>query len=309
VDAADYASLRASLHGVTLCLVAASTTAVTGQVTRACLDEGVDYLDVQFGGDKLAALRALEPEILKSGRCFVTEAGYHPGLPSALVRYAATQLDSMESAITAGFLNMGPIPYTEAVDELVEAFKDYDAHVYKNGAWTKRSAYEIRKFDFGTGIGQKACYSMFFEELRSLPEMFPALKETGFYISSTNLLVDALIMPFVMLGLKVFPKRGVRPLGRLVWWGMTGINKPPFRVVLFVDAKGYRNSRPAHVHASIEHADGYELTAIPVVAFLKQYLDGSARKPGLWMMGHLAEPIRLMQDMEAMGAIIKTNVG
>jgi len=194
------------------------------------------------------------------------------------------------------------------VDELVEAFKDYDARVYKNGAWTKRGAYEIRKYDFGAGVGQKTCYSMFFEELRGLPEMFPALKETGFYIASTNLLVDTLITPFVMLGLKLFPKRGVRPLGRLVWWSMTSLNKPPFRVVLSVLANGQRNGRPRKVRASIENADGYELTAIPVVAFLKQYLDGSARKSGLWMMGHLAEPVRLMKDMEAMGAIIKTNV-
>lgn len=33
-----------------------------------------------------------------------------------------------------------------------------------------------------------------------------------------------------------------------------------------------------------------------------------ARKPGLWMMGHLAEPVRLMQDMNAMGAKIETIV-
>jgi saccharopine dehydrogenase (NAD+, L-lysine-forming) len=30
-------------------------------------------------------------------------------------------------------------------------------------------------------------------------------------------------------------------------------------------------------------------------------MEGSARKPGLWMMGHLVEPIRLMKDMEKMG--------
>jgi saccharopine dehydrogenase (NAD+, L-lysine-forming) len=149
---------------------------------------------------------------------------------------------------------------------------------------------------------------MFFEELRALPGMFPSLKETGFYISSTNLLADTLITPIVMLGLKLFPTRGIRPLGKLVWWSMTALNKPPYRVVLSVWAKGLRNGEQAKVHARIEHADGYELTAIPVVAFLQQYLDGSARKPGLWMMGHLAEPVRLMQDMNAMGAKIETIV-
>lgn len=308
VDAAEETSLRSALRGVDLCLLAAPTTQSTERVVRACLESGADYLDVQFGGNKLGILKGLEAEILKAGRCFVTEAGFHPGLPSALVRHAATQLDSIESALTSGWLNIEPIPYTESVDELVEAFKDYDARVFRDGVWGKRGSYEMRKFDFGPGIGRKTCYSMYFEELGAMPAMFPGLKETGFYISGTNLLVDTLITPIVMLGLKVFPRRGVRPLGKLVWWSMTAFNKPPFGVVLCVEAKGQRNGKPARVRAQVGHADGYELTAIPVAAYLLQYLDGTARKPGLWMMGHLAEPRRLMKDMQAMGAKVETVV-
>ncbi|MBI5934878.1 MAG: saccharopine dehydrogenase NADP-binding domain-containing protein [Chloroflexi bacterium] len=312
-DASDPATLAASLRGVesstslrpSLCLVAAPTTQHTGQVARACLDAGVDYLDVQFAASKIASLRVLEPEIQKAGLCFVTEAGYHPGLPSALVRYAATYFDTLESAIVAGYLNVGDLPYTEAVDELVEAFKNYDARVFKNGAWTKRGGYETRKFDFGAGIGQKYCFSMFFEEMSDLPKMFPSLKETGFYLASVNYLADTLLTPFIMLGLKLFPKRGVRPLGKLLWWEMTKLTKPPYLVHLSADAKGQRNGSPREVKVRIEHEDGYELTAIPVVAALRQYLDGSARKPGLWMMGHLAEPVRLMKDMDAMGAKVE----
>jgi saccharopine dehydrogenase-like NADP-dependent oxidoreductase len=308
VDASDEASLAASLRGVDLCLVAAPTTQFTGQVARACLAAGTDYLDVQFAASKLKTLSALEPEIQKSGRCFVTEAGYHPGLPSALVRYAATFYDVIESAVVAGYLNVGGLPYTEAVDELVEAFKDYDARIYKNGAWTKRGGYETRKFNFGAGIGQKYCFSMFFEEMHALPKMYPSLKETGFYLASMNYVADTLLTPIIMLGLKLFPKRGVRPLGKLLWWEMTKLTKPPYLVHLSVEAKGTRNGSPRTVRARIEHVDGYELTAIPVVAFIRQYLDGSARKSGLWMMGHLAEPVRLMKDMETMGARVETVV-
>jgi len=306
VDASDDKSLRSALRGVALCLVASSTTQFTGQVARACLDTEVDYLDIQFAASKIASLRALELDILKAGRCFITEAGYHPGLPSALVRYSATFMDTIESALTAGYLNVGKIPYTESVDELVEAFKDFDARVFRNSAWTRRGGYEMRKFDFGLGIGTKLCYSMYFEELRTLPDIFPSLKETGFYIASTNLLADTFITPFVMLGLKLFPKRGIRPLGKLIWWSMTALAKPPYQVVLTVQARGRKAGNARQVRARIGHPDGYEITAIPVVALLKQYLDGSARKPGLWMMGHLVEPVRLMKDMELMGATIET---
>ncbi|NWG07924.1 MAG: saccharopine dehydrogenase NADP-binding domain-containing protein [Chloroflexi bacterium] len=305
VDAADADSLRKGLQGTDFLLVAAPTTHQADTVIKAALHAGVDYLDVQFSDVKLATLYKHKDEIEKKGLCFITEAGYHPGLPSAMVRYAAGKLDSLESALTAGYLNIGNIPYTEAVDELMEGFIHYQAQVFRNGVWTKPSGWDMRQFDFGPGIGKRECYSMFFEEMRALPEMYPSLKETGFYISGSNWIADLLVTPLVMAGLKLFPKRGNRPLGRLMWWAM-GKSKPPYRVVLKVEAYGQLNGKQAQVQARCEHEDGYELTAIPVAALLMQY--EQIRRPGLHMMGHLAEPNRLFQDMKKMGVTFVESV-
>lgn len=300
-DASNFESLTHALAGVTLCLVAAPVTHHAETVVRACLAARVDYLDVQFSSQKLKALRAAEADITQAGLCFVTEAGYHPGLPAALIRYAASKLSVTESALTAGYLNMKNIPYSEAVDELMEGFIEYQAQVFKNGAWTKPTSWDMQTFDFGEDIGKRACYSMFFEELRGIPEMYPTLKDAGFYISGANWFTDLLVTPIVFLGLKIAPKRGLRPLGKLMWWGM-GKSKPPYVVALKVEAKGQLDGVHAHANVRVAHPDGYELTAIPVVAYLKQYLDGSARKSGVHMMGHLADPARLFDDMQKMGA-------
>ena len=307
VDASVAATLQPALQDVDLCLVAAPTTHHAATVIYACLAAGTDYLDIQFSSAKLKALYAAQEKIQQAGCCFVTEAGYHPGLPSAMVRYAANKLDAVESAVTAGYLNMGQMPYTEAVDELMEGFIHYEAQVYKNGAWTKPSEWAMTKFDFGKEIGVRTCYSMFFEELRNLPSLYPSLQETGFYISGSNWFTDMLLTPIILLGLKIAPKRGLRPLGKLMWWGMQQ-TKPPYQVMIAVEAKGLKNGVPATVRASVSHPDGYELTAIPVVAYLKQYLDGSARKTGLHMMGQLADPERLFTDMQAMGANVTSTV-
>lgn len=307
-DAADVRSLRQALQGITLCLVAAPTTHHTQTVIHACIDAHVDYLDIQFASNKLKALYAAEDEIQKAGLCFITEAGYHPGLITALIRYAASQLDIVESAVTAGYLNMKDIPYSEAVDELMEAFLDYQAQVFKNNAWTKPSTWSMRDVNFGRDIGRRTCYSMFFEEMRALPEIFPTLRETGFYISGANWLSDLIVTPVVFVGLKIAPKRGIRPLGRLMWWAM-GKSKPPYLVALKVEAKGLKNGRSIQVDVRIAHPDGYELTAIPVVAYLRQYLAGTARKCGVHMMGHIAEPIQLFNDMQMMGAEIIESPG
>lgn len=304
-DTSDPASLKAALQGIDFLLVAAPTTHHAEAVICAALQAGVDYLDVQYSDLKLEALRLHEKEINAKKLCFVTEAGYHPGLPSAMIRYAASKLATLESARTAGYLNMGDLPYTEAVDELMEGFIHYQAQVYRNGSWTQPGKWDTREFDFGQAIGTKTCYSMFFEELRRIPEMYPSLRDTGFYISGSNLLADLIITPAVMLGLKIAPKRGIRPLGKLMWWAM-GRSKPPYRVVLKVEAEGQLNSRHVQVEARLEHEDGYELTAIPVVALLKQY--NQIRGPGLHMMGHLAEPERLFSDMERMGVRVTTAI-
>jgi hypothetical protein len=83
-------------------------------------------------------------------------------------------------------------------------------------------------------------------------------------------------------------------------------SSPREQGVLKVEATGQLNGRPAQVDASIEHEDGYALTAIPVVALLMQY--NQIRQPGLHMMGHLAKPERLFNDMERMGVQVRTTI-
>jgi hypothetical protein len=307
-DAADADSLRAAFRGQDLIVVAAPTTAHAGAVVRAALEAGADYLDVQLGAEKFALLQSFAGEIRRSGCCFITEAGFHPGLPSALVRYAATFLDTIETANTIGYLNLGrQLPYTEAVSELIDLFKEYQAQVYKNGKWTKPQSFEMRKIDLGNDIGKKQCYSMFFEEMRSLPEMYPSLREAGFFISETHWMTDWVIFPITWAWLKIMP-RAVGPIGKFLWWGMGTFHKPPYRIELQIQATGVKDGKLTEFRASVAHPDGYELTAIPVVAALLQYMDGSARKPGLWMMGHLVEPVRLMKDMEAMGVKVASTI-
>lgn len=308
VDATQLDSMRIAFADQRLVVVAAPITAYVENVIRTSLEMGVDYLDIQLSARKFAMLQSLADEIKLAGRCFITEAGFHPGLPSALVRYAAAHMDNIETAVTLCYLNMGKdLPYSEAVEELIESFREYNGQVFKKGQWTKTNSYEMCTLEFGGDIGRKRCYSMFFEELRPLPHMFPSLREIGFYISEMHWILDWMVMPITCFWLKVAPN-AVRPIGRFLWWGMRTFHKPPYRIELQVQAAGLKDGRPITVRSSVAHPNGYELTAIPVVATLLQYLDGSARKPGLWMMGHLVDPLRLMKDMEKMGVACATRI-
>lgn len=305
-EAGDAASLRAAFPGHALVVVASPTTADVETVARAALECGVDYLDVQLSAKKFAYLQSIRPEIEKAGRCFITEAGFHPGLPAALMRYAAGHLDKIESATLACYLSIArDLPFSDAVEELVEVLKNYQAQVFTDGQWTKPGTYQIRKIAFGGDLGTRSCYSMFFEELRALPDQYPALRELGFFMAGTHWFTDWVIMPVAFVMLKTIP-HATRTVGRVVWWGMTRFQKAPYRTELIVKASGVQAGQASTFVAALSHRDAYEFTAIPVVAALLQYLEGMGRKPGLWMMGHLADPQRLITDMKRMGVKVRT---
>ncbi len=299
-DATNPASLAEAFRDVSLVIDCTPTTQHISKVTRAVLDAGVDYLDILYGPNKVNTLKDLESEIEQKGLCFITEAGYHPGLPSVFVRYAAEQLNPLESAVVGGLLNV-PLPYTEAVEDLVREIEHSGAGEYKDGAWHTMTWNSTgRKFDFGPPHGVRSCFPMEFHEMRALPERY-GLRETGFYIASLNWFADMVVfLPWYVFKLGRFDW-GARLGAKLLVWSAKTFARPPYEVVLKVEAEGCVEGRPMRLDFSARHPDGYVFTAIPVVACLLQYLDGTIRQPGLWIMGQAVEPGRMIRDMERMG--------
>jgi saccharopine dehydrogenase-like NADP-dependent oxidoreductase len=313
IDASDSASLRRGLDGVSIAVVASSTAAYVQLVAKAALAAGCDYLDLQYSAAKLAVLQKLAPEIEAAGRCFITDGGFHPGLPAVMVRYVAPCFDRLESAIVASVikvdwsgLNLSP----STLDEFVGEFRDFQTLHFRDGRWQSAGLLAMlmpHAIDFGGAWGRQSGMPMFLEELRSLPESYPSLREVGFFVGGFNWFVDWFLSPVILGVLQVAPHKGVRPMARLMRWGLNAFSRPPYGTRLKLEAKGFRGNAPKVVTMSIAHVDGYLLTAIPVAACLRQYLDGSIRKPGLWLQAHIVEPERFMRDVARLGAEVYLN--
>lgn len=311
VDAADPASVRDAFDDVDMVIVASSTAAYTETVANAAIEKAIDYFDILYSTHKFSVLRELSAQIESAGLCFITDGGFHPGLPSALIRHLAPSFDKLESARVASVikidwraLDLSP----STMEEFVGEFMDYQALVYRGGAWQKTGAMSMMKpeyvdftCDIGPNFGRQYAVPMFLEEMRSIPELYPEIRETGFLVGGFNAFVDWIISPIVMVALKVSPQRALAPMGRLFYWGLANFGKPPYGTLLKAELRGTSAGKAAGIDLFLFHEDGYAFTAIPAAASLLQYLDHSMRKPGLWLQGSLVNPHRLMDDMERLG--------
>ena len=310
-DASEPESLRRAFVGADIVVVASSTARYARQVAAAALAAGLDYLDIQYSTRKTAALQSLSGEIEAAGRWFVTDGGFHPGLPAALVRFAAPCFDRLEMAVVGSVIkeNWAALDLPdETLIELVEELNDFVPLTFKDGCWQKAplaGMLEYRRMDFGREFGLQPCVAMFLEEMCSLPELYPSLQETGFFVGGFNGFVDWFVLPVGMLAMKIWPRRAVKPLARWMRWGLDTFSKPPYGTMLKLETRGFQSGRAKSMEVTLFHPDGYLFTAIPVAACLLQYLDGSIRRPGLWTQANLVDPARLMRDMERMGVEVR----
>jgi saccharopine dehydrogenase (NAD+, L-lysine-forming) len=307
VDASDQANLRAAFSQVDLVVVSASTSAFVRQVATVALQAGIDYLDVQYSTHKMAVLQAMAPQIEAAGCCFITDGGFHPGLPAALVRYVAPCFDVLESARVGSVIkiNWSSLDVGQAtMAEFIAEFMDVQMLVFRHGRWQQTGLLSMMKpltIDFGRKFGRQYAVPMFLEEMRAIPELVPGIRETGFYVGGFNWFTDWFVSPLVMLGLKLAPRRGLRPLARLFRWSLNTFSRPPYGTMLKVEARGQKGGQAKAIDLALYHPDGYVFTAVPVVATLLQLLDGSARKPGLHLQAHIVEPHRLIRDLVRLG--------
>ncbi|MFH1321886.1 MAG: saccharopine dehydrogenase NADP-binding domain-containing protein [Bacteroidota bacterium] len=302
-DASDYQSLLDAFKVVSMVLVASATTQHVKHVAEAALYSGIDYLDIHYQQNIVPVLNELVPKIENSGLCFITQAGFHPGLPSVFVRHAAPHFDQYKKAIIAMAMNIR-IEKSESIYEIVDEISDYKADIFKDGKWKRGDYKDVKKIDLGPFFGVRPCFPIQLEEMRPLPGMFH-LEDTGVYVAGFNWFVDNIVFPLAMILNKIKKGFGRDFIASLMVWGINTFSPSRLSVYFVLEAEGEKQGKPVKVRISAEHEEGYDFTAIPVVALILQYLDGTIKKPGLWMMGHLVDTGRLMNDMERMGVEIE----
>lgn len=304
-DASDYNSLIAAFTKSNFVIAASSTLEYAGNVARACVDTNNNYLDTQLSSEeKIKILRSFEKEINEKKLLFITDGGYHPGMVSALVRYAAPKFDKLYKANVYAYMNINwrNYEFSEAtLKEFVAEIKNYNYTVYKNSKWVKAKFNEMPKYRFAKGIGDEQCAAMFMEELKALPDLFPSLEETGFYIGGMDWFTNYITFPLGMVLFKIIPWLASKIMGKVFEYGAKNFSEPPFGVQIELDAYGTINNEMKNCKINITHTDGYELTAAPVVACLVQYLQKKLPEHGLYLQANVVEPAAFFDFIKNLG--------
>jgi saccharopine dehydrogenase-like NADP-dependent oxidoreductase len=302
-DATNRDSLSRAFAGATLVVDATTAVESVANVATAALEADADYLDYHFDQTVPTRLKALESEIQAAGRCFITQAGFHPGLPAAFVRYVAPQFDQLERA-TVGIAMSVDIEKPESIYELVDLLADYSADVLDHGKWRRATWRDTVKVHF-TRFGRKTCSPIQLVEMRDLPKMYPSLEATGVYAAGFNWFTDWLVFPLAIVLSAIRKGLGRQLIARLLTYGLSRFSRKTRGVSLVLEAEGLKSGQPVTYRVEADHDDAYEFTAIPIAGCLKQYLDGSITNPGLWLMGQVVDPARLVVDMASMGVNIQ----
>ena len=303
-DASDIVSLQESFHDIDFVLVAATTTKWAKQIAETALEANIDYLDIYFQQDVYPVLETLRQRIKDAGSCFITQAGFHPGLPAAYIRKGAQYFDRYDRAIIAFTMN-ARIQMAESVYELIDAIANYEPEFYQNGKWKIGTYKDAIMIDYGYRFGVRSSLPLDMVEIKPLPKRLD-LQETGVFTTGFNWFTDYLVFPFMMLSEKI-KKGSLRHFwAKMFVFGINRFSRVEEGIVFLLKAAGEKDGQQLQVEIISEHSSAYDFTAIPVIACLKQYLDGSIRKPGLWMMGHIVDPDRLFSDMEKMNVRIQT---
>lgn len=307
LDAAERSKLRESFRETDMVVVASSTSAFARGIVEAALDEGIDYFDIQYFPSKFSYLMSIERDVERRGLCFITDGGFHPGLPGVLVRLAACRFDAIREAIVASLIRIDWKALDvgrSTAEEFITAISDYDSSAFQDGSLKKASFFSSDGYvreDFGPPFGRRYCAPMFLEEMQRVQELFPTMTRTGFYVAGFNWFIDYLVLPLAMFLTRVSPGRGAGMLSDLLVIGMKKFSRPPYSTILKLHASGESEGRERELEACLSHEDGYALTAAPVVAAIVQYLDGTARKPGVFTQAEIVDPERLLEDLTRMG--------
>lgn len=272
--------------GTTLVLNAA-LPATNLIVMRACLEAGVDYIDLASGGTeadgipKLEDQFALETAYRSRGRLALLGMGADPGTSNV---YAAHIAKHLLEEVTAFHVRDGDDSVCEGPGGMVAAFSPWvfideclcPATVYRDGKFGYAEPLSgAERFDFPE-IGKLTCFHVDHEETTTLPRFFGAVRNADFKFTLGEEAVATLRVlhqlglskksPITVDGLEIVPRSLVVAL---MPKPVDLAGKLRGRSCVGTLGKGYQNGelKAFYVYSIADHEQAYAEMSVQATAY------------------------------------------
>ena len=298
-DAADKSSLLEAFKNTDLAIVTATAPDHMATIAEAALETKTDLIDILVRGDVVDKLEKYRELIVSGGRTFITQAGFHPGLPAPFIRYAKDRFDEYRTANIVMAMN-ALFAKPESTYEIIHEVGEGNAHILKDGKWKKANYKDAVKVKFSEEFGEKTCYPLQMRELYSLDKEL-GLSNMGVYSAGFNSFVDNFVFPMAMLLMMIHKGAGKKISGRLMHWGIRKYYNGKPGVEFRLMAEGMKDGKKVHYTLEASSGDPLAFTSLSVIACLKQYLDAEHAKPGLYLMGNYVYANKIITDLKQMG--------
>lgn len=300
-DADDSTAFRVALADIDLLIVSAPLADKMDAIGRIALDTGTDLLDILVRGLAAEKLLPLSDEARRLGRAFVTQAGFHPGVPGPMMRAAAEGFSPLESVHVGMAMQ---VPFRDA-SSIVEIVDDLVApvHVLDGGKWRVAGYKDMHTFTFSPPLGEKTCYPLNMPEIAAVGRQL-GVGQAGVYAAGFNWFVDYIVFPMMAGAARLGGSSLARKLSPLFYWGNEWFSPKDQCIEMRAVATGEIDGVPTERSFCLFSTDAYGLTAHCVLAAVRQMIDGPLAEPGVMLMGERIDHSRLFGDLAELGARI-----
>ncbi|NTV05055.1 MAG: NAD(P)H-binding protein [Chlorobiaceae bacterium] len=303
VDVHDQNALERVFRTIDFLIIALSSVEHLPVIVRAAIHTKTDCLDILLCSEaKRNFLNAQREVFEKQGLCYISDGGYHPGVPAAMARWAEELCPGLHSIDIYGSfgVNWRERSFSaETISDFASELKNMEMSVLKEGKWIS-SWKHMKRFDFGDSRGVQDCAAMGMDEMQLLPNVVPTLRNAGFYIAGFGRIIDWGILPLSLLALNLFPP-AAKQVARFFVWGLKTFGSSKEWAALHL--KGESDKGLIDIVAS--YPDSYDLTALPVIACLAQYAE-IPKRAGLWHQALFVDPSWFWKDRQRMGVSVSS---
>jgi hypothetical protein len=296
-------SLNIAFKDIDMLVIAISSVESLPNVIDAALESKTDCFDILLCSDrKRIILTSYQNRIYEAGIIYITDGGYHPGLPAAMARLAEWVSPSLSTInIYSSFgVDWGDKLFSE--QEKIMFLKDVLSTkmcFLEEGQW--RTGMKIMNFHLN-GKTQDF-FPVDLDEIRELILYVPTLINAGFFIAGFGRFIDYIMMPIFVLLVKISP-RSIGIIARLFALTLKMLCRNENYALLHLSAEGPHEE----VEMTVSYGDAYGLTALPVVAFLNQYNNNERKNPGIYRQVFYVYPVEFIDDLQRMGVFINKKI-